>query len=171
MTEAQESERRNEEVAAATEVFMEHLNVDDVIAHLLVTEGFTNIEAVAFVPMEELAEIEGFDETLSSELRERAQKYLVDRDAEMTAKGKDLGVTEAVSALDGLRPAMIVPLGENNIKTLDDLADLASDELREIIGEVNLTADEANDIIMAARAHWFEDDKVSVTPENPEENK
>jgi len=171
MTEAQESERRNEEVAASTEVFMEHLNVDDVIAHLLVTEGFTDVEAVAFVPMEELAEIEGFDETLASELRERAQKYLLERDAEMAAKGKELGVTDAVSALKGVRPAMIIPLGENNVKTLDDLADLASDELRELVGEANLSADEANDIIMAARAHWFDDDDVSVTSSDSEENK
>ena len=171
MTEAQESERRNEEVTASTEVFMEHLNVDDVIAHLLVTEGFTDVEAVAFVPMEELAEIEGFDETLASELGERAQKYLLERDAEMAAKGKELGVTDAVSALKGVRPAMIVPLGENNVKTLDDLADLASDELRELVGEANLSADEANDIIMAARAHWFDDDDVSVTSSDPEENK
>ena len=161
---------RNEEVAASTEVFMEHLNVDDVIAHLLVTEGFTDVEAVDFVPMEELAEIEGFDETLASELRERAQKYLLERDAEMAAKGKELGVTDAVSALKGVRPAMIVPLGENNVKTLDDLADLASDELRELVGEANLSADEANDIIMAARAHWFADD-VSVTSSDHEENK
>ena len=88
----------------------------------------------------------------------------------MAAKGKELGVTDAVSALKGVRPAMIVPLGENNVKTLDDLADLASDELREIVGEVNLSADEANDIIMAARAHWFDDDEASVTSSDPEEN-
>ena len=160
MTEAQESERRGEEFAASTEVFMEHLNVDDVIAHLLVTEGFTNVEAVAFVPIEELAEIEGFDENLASELRERAQKYLLDRDAELAAKGKDLGVHDDIMSLEGVRPSMIVSLGENGIKTLDDLADLASDELREIVGEANLSPDDANNIILAARAHWFEGEEA-----------
>ena len=89
----------------------------------------------------------------------------------MAAKGKKLGVTDAVSGLHGVSPAMMVPLGENNIKTLDDLADLASDELREIVGEGKLSADEANDIIMAARAHWFDDDDVPTTLEDPEENK
>ena len=89
----------------------------------------------------------------------------------MAAKGKELGVTDAVSGLNGVRPAMVVALGENNVKTLDDLADLASDELRELVGEANLSADEAIDIIMAARAHWFDDDDVSVTSSDPEENK
>jgi N utilization substance protein A len=171
MTEAQESERRGEEFAAATDVFIEHLNVDDVIAHLLVTEGFINLEAVAFVPVEELGEIEGFDETLASELRERARKYLVDRDAEMVAKGKTMGVHDEVVALEGIRPSMIVPLGEKGIKSLDDLADLAGDELREIVGESNVSSDEANDIIMAARAHWFDGEEDLVTPDEPEHNK
>ena len=169
MTEAQESERRGEEFAAATEVFMEHLNVDDVIAHLLVTEGFTDVEAVAFVPINELGEIEGFDETLASELRERAQKHLVDRDAEMLAKGKDMGVHDEITSLEAVRPSMVVPLGENGIKSLDDLADLASDELREIVGGSNLSADEANKIIMAARAHWFDGEEALVTPDDPED--
>ena len=171
MTEAQESERRGEEFAAATDVFMEHLNVDDVIAHLLVTEGFTDVEAVAFVPIKDLGEIEGFDETLASELRERAQKYLVERDEEMLAKGKDLGVHDEIVALEAVRPSMVVPLGENGIKSLDDLADLASDELREIVGGSNLSSDEANDIIMAARAHWFDGEEAVVTPDEPEHNK
>ena len=158
MTEAQESERRIEEFRVSVDLFMEALNVDDVIAHLLVTEGFTTVEAVAFMPAEELAEIEGFDENLAEELRERAREYLVKRDAELTEKRRELEVSDEIAALQGITPAMLVALGENSIKSLDDLADLASDELIEIIPGDDLEAEAADAIIMAARTHWFEDE-------------
>ncbi|HEX9648166.1 MAG TPA: transcription termination factor NusA [Alphaproteobacteria bacterium] len=157
LTESQESERRTTEFRAITGLFMEALNVDDVIAHLLVTEGFTTVEAVAFMPVEELAEIEGFDENLADELRERARDYLVRRDAELTEKRRALGVAEEVAEIEGLTPAMLVALGEHDVKTLDDLADLASDELIDVVGEQQLDAESADAIIMAARAHWFAD--------------
>ena len=156
MTEAQESERRSEEFRVSVDLFMEALNVDDVIAHLLVTEGFTTVEAVAFMPAEELGEIEGFDENLAAELRERARDFLVKRDAELTEKRRELEVSDEIATLQGMTPAMLVALGENNIKSLDDLADLASDELMEIIPGEALEAEAADAIIMAARAHWFE---------------
>ena len=158
LTEGQESERRADEFRAASSLFMEALNVDDVIAHLLVTEGFSTVEAVGFMPVEELAEIEGFDEGLAEELRERAREYLVKRDAELTDKRRELGVSDEVAALDGLSPANLVALGESGVKTLDDLADLASDELIELLGASEMNMDEANAIIMAARAHWFDDE-------------
>ena len=143
------------------------LNVDDVIAHLLVTEGFTTVEAVAFMPAEELAEIEGFDENLAAELRERARDFLVKRDAELTEKRRELEVSDEIAALQGITPAMLVALGENNIKSLDDLADLASDELMEIIPGEALQAEAADAIIMAARAHWFEgEDNAEVETES-----
>lgn len=151
MTEAQESERRIEEFRVSVDLFMEVLNVDDVIAHLLVTEGFTTVEAVAFMPAEELAEIEGFDENLAAELRERARDFLVKRDAELTEKRRELEVSDEIAALQGITPAMLVALGENSIKSLDDLADLASDELIEIIPGDDLEAEAADAIIMAAR--------------------
>jgi N utilization substance protein A len=156
MTEGQESERRVEEVRTAASLFMDALNVDDVIAHLLVTEGFISVEAVAFMPVGELAEIEGFDENLAEELRDRARDYLVRRDAELSEKRQGLGVTDEVAAIEALTPAMQVVLGEHGIKTLDDLADLASDELLEILGEDALEPVEADEVIMQARAHWFE---------------
>ena len=158
MTEGQESERRVEEFRSVSQVFIDQLNVDDVIAHLLVTEGFSNVEAVAFVPIEELGEIEGFDETLAGELRQRARSYLVERDAKLSEERRALGVSDEVASIEGLSPASVVMLGKTGIKSLDDLADLASDELREIVGEGEMSIDEADAVIMAARAHWFDDD-------------
>ena len=158
MTEAQESERRGEEMREVSGLFMEALNVDEVIAQLLVTEGFSSVEAVAFMPVEELAEIEGFDESLAEELRERARDYLQRRDADLSTKRQELGVDEAVAAIEALSPAMLVALGEAGIKTLDDLGDLAGDELREIVGEGAMDEAAAGAVIMSARAHWFPDE-------------
>ena len=155
LTEAEESERRQEEFRRRTGLFVEALDVDDVIAGLLVTEGFNTIEELAFVPMEELAEIEGFDEQIAEELIRRAEAYLVKRDNELNDKRLELGVSEEVAAIEALTPAMLVALGEKGVKTLDDLADLASDELVEIVGEANMEEATANEVIMAARAHWF----------------
>ncbi len=160
MTEGQESERRNEELRAASGLFMEALNVDDVIAHLLVTEGFTDVESVAFMPVEELTGIEGFDEEgLADELRARARDYLVKRDEEHARRRVELGVEDGVTEVhEALTPAMHVALGENGVKTLDDLADLASDELIEIVGEGALDEETAGAVVMAARRHWFPDE-------------
>ena len=158
VTEQQESERRVEEFRSSSQTFIDHLNVDDVIAHLLVTEGFSDVESVAFMPMEELAEIEGFDEALAGELRQRAQTYLVDRDAQLTEERRELGVSDEIVAIEGVSAGMAVLLGKADIKSRNDLADLASDELREIVGENGLSLDEANIIIMAAREHWFDAD-------------
>ena len=158
VTERQESERRVEEFRSSSQTFIDHLNVDDVIAHLLVTEGFSDVESVAFMPMEELAEIEGFDEALAGELRQRAQTYLVDRDAQLTEERRELGVSDEIVAIEGVSAGMAVLLGKADIKSRNDLADLASDELREIVGENGLSLDEANIIIMAAREHWFDAD-------------
>jgi len=158
MTEGQESERRVEEFRVASQDFIEQLNVDDVIAHLLVTEGFADVEAVAFVPVEELGKVEGFDETLAAELRQRARNYLVERDEKLSGERRELGVSDEVASMEGLSPASVVLLGKAGVKSLDDLADLAGDELQEIVGEDELSIDEANGVIMAARAHWFDDD-------------
>ena len=161
LTEAEESDRRVEEFRARSQLFIDSLDVDEVIAQLLVTEGFSTIEEVAFVPVEELSAIEGFDDDVANELRERGRQYLEQREAELTAIRKEAGVSDEVAELEGLTPEMVVALGENEVKSLDDLADLASDELREIVGEVNLSEDATNKIIMAARAHWFEDEDAA----------
>jgi len=127
-----------------------------VIAGLLVTEGFNSIEELAFVDKDELAEIEGFDENVADELIRRAETFLVQRDEGLTEKRVALGVTDEVAAFELFTPQMLVTLGEKGIKTLDDLADLAGDELVEILGAEVLDEASANEIIMAARAHWFE---------------
>ncbi len=162
LTEAEESERRTEETKTRSALFIEALDVDDVIAHLLVAEGFASVEEIAFTEIEELAQIEGFDEDVAAELRDRAQAYLDQRDAELSERRVTLGVTDEVAAVEGLTPSMLVALGEKEVKTLDDLGDLATDELVEIVGADAMTSADAERIIMAARAHWFEDEAEPV---------
>ena len=139
-------------------MFIEALDVDDVIAHLLVTEGFTSVEEVAFVPVQELASVEGFDEEVAGELQQRARTFLEEQNERFEKRRKELGVGDDVAAINGMTPALLVAVGEKGVKTLDDLADLAADELIEMAGPgLKLEEGEANDIIMAARAHWFPD--------------
>jgi N utilization substance protein A len=159
LTEAEESERRQEEFRTRSKMFIDALDVDDVIAHLLVTEGFTSVEEVAFVPLNELAGIEGFDETVAGELQQRGRVFLEEQNVMLEAKRKELGVSDDIAALAGMTPALLVAVGEKGIKTLDELADLAGDELIEMVGSAaKLELEEANAIIMAARAHWFADE-------------
>jgi N utilization substance protein A len=168
LTEAEESERRTEEFRTRSSMFIEALDIDDVIAHLLVTEGFTSLEEIAFVPVEDLAGIEGFDEDIAAELQERAKVFIERKNEEFEARRQELGVTDELATLEGLTPAMLVAIGEKGVKTLDDLGDLASDELIEMLPtEAKVTQDEANAIIMAARAHWFAED--GETPAAAEE--
>ncbi|MDH5747771.1 MAG: transcription termination factor NusA [Rhodospirillales bacterium] len=162
LTEAEESERRQEEFHSRSKLLIDALDVDDVIAQLLVTEGFSSVEEVAYVPLEDLTSIEGFDEEIAAELGERARAYLAARDEELTRRRNELQVSDDLAGIDGLTPTFLVALGEAEIKTLDDLADLASDELREIVGLDALTEDKANEIIMAARAHWFADEDAQA---------
>jgi N utilization substance protein A len=160
LTEAQESERRQEEFKSRSQMFMDALDVDDVIAHLLVTEGFTSVEEVAYVPPEDLSSIEGFDDDVAQELKTRAQSWLEAEEQRLVERRKELGVGDDVAAIDGLTPAMLVALGDKGVKTLDDLADLAADELTDekdgILKGFDLSLEDANAIIMAARAHWFD---------------
>jgi N utilization substance protein A len=164
LTEDEESARRQEELRTRSQAFIDALDVDDVIAHLLVTEGFTSIEEVAFVPDGEIESIEGFDEDIAVELKVRAQAYIEEQDQKLMEKLGELGVTEDLlnAEIDGLEIETIVTLAENGIKTRDDLADLASDELIDILGVGSVTTDQANEIIMAARAHWFEDEDAET---------
>ncbi|MBM3506556.1 MAG: transcription termination/antitermination protein NusA [Alphaproteobacteria bacterium] len=155
LTEKEESERRQEEFKQRTQLFVSTLDVDEFLAQLLVTEGFSTVEDIAFVPEDELGSIEGLDEGVAGELRKRALQYLEARNAEFEATRKKLGVHDDVAAIEGLTPEMLVILGEKNVKTLDDLADLAGDELLDLLPDAGLTADDANAIIMKARAHWF----------------
>lgn len=159
LTEEQEQERRTNENKVRSLRFIEALDVDEMIAHLLIAEGFSTVDEVALVPLKELAEIEGFDEDVATELQKRAQDFISKRNAEFEKKSKDLGIDEKLQAVGGLDQDMLITLASNGIKTIDDLGDLAADELIELLGENVLSEVEANKIIMAARAHWFEDEE------------
>jgi N utilization substance protein A len=165
MTEEEESERRQEEFRQRSQMFMDALEVEDVLAHLLVAEGFSSIEEVAFVPIEDLLGIEGFDEELATELRNRAHLHLSEVEEQNVARLREIGMSEELTQLQGLSSAMLVTLGEAGVKTLDDLGDLAADELTDpqegLLREFGLSEEEANAIIMAARAHWFDDEPVT----------
>ena len=158
LTEGAESERRQSELKKETQALIEALVIDDVIAHLLVTEGFKSIEAVAYVPLEELQSIEGFDENLAKELKERAVTYLEEKDEEYEKERVKLGISDDMKEIDGLDQEMIIILGKNNIKTKNDLADLSSDELQEMLQGRFDKNEEADKIIMKAREDWFKNE-------------
>ncbi|MDA0368114.1 MAG: transcription termination factor NusA [Proteobacteria bacterium] len=158
LTEAEESDRRQEEFRQRSQMFIETLDVDEVIAQLLVTEGFTTVDEVVAVDASEIGSIEGFDEEIAGELQTRAAAFIEERNRQLDARRRELGVSDEIAAIDGLTSDMLVTLGEAGVKTLDDLGDLAGDELIETLPDAGFTEDEANAIIMVARAHWFEDD-------------
>lgn len=180
MTEADESEKRQKEFVERSELFQRELDVDETLAQLLVAEGFTELEEVAYVEAQELADIEGFDDDLAAELQSRAQEALERREQAARDERVELGVEDALAEIEGLTEPMLVALGKAGIRTLDDLADLSTDELivkkrggdrrrvREgeseapqggVLAEFGLSEDEGNQIIMAARAHWFTDEE------------
>jgi N utilization substance protein A len=186
MTEAESSEKRQKEFVERSKMFEEELDVDETLSQLLVAEGFSELEEVAYIDINELAAIEGFDEELGEELQSRAQEALERREEASREARRALGVEDALAELPHLNEAMLVVLGKAGIKTLDDLADLATDELiakkrteqrrrdgtvnrratRDedkggVLGEYGLNEEQGNEIIMAARAHWFEDEPVA----------
>ena len=167
LTEGSESDRRQTEMSNISQLFIDKLNVDEVIAQVLVTEGFSSLEAVAYVPIEDLIEIEGFDEKIAEELRERALTSLKEKEEKIKDDLSNMGISEELSQFEGLTPSMLVKLGNADVKTVDDLADLSSDELKEALEEITLSNKEADEIIMSARSSWFDDDKKE---ENNEEN-
>lgn len=162
LTEEEESTRRADEFNSLSKLFVEALNVEEVIAHLLVTEGFSSVEEIAYTPVEEMAGIEGFDEEVAAALIERANTYVEEQMAELQEKLEKLGVEQSLVDVPGLTPDMLVALAENGIRNWDDLGELANDELIELMPEgVELSEQDANEIIMAARAHWFEDEEAA----------
>jgi N utilization substance protein A len=169
LTEAEESERRQEEFKTRSAIFMEALDIDDVIAHLLVAEGFASVHEIAHSSLTDLAQIEGFDEVIGEELQTRALTYSQTEEKNLADKRVELGVTDELAQMDGISSGMLVIFGENEIRTVDDLGDLASDELIEMVPNAGLSMEQANSIIMAARAHWFEDDQ-SIDGSSPESN-
>jgi len=156
LTEEQEQERRSNENKVRSQRFIEALDVDEMIAHLLIAEGFTNVDEVAMVDLSELAEIEGFDIDVATELQNRAKAFVENRNAEFVKQSETLGIDEKLKSVEGLDQDMILVLANKGIKTIDDLADLAADELIELLGDNVLSEKEAERVIMGARAHWFE---------------
>ena len=156
MSEEQSSEKRQKEIKERTEKFISALDIDDVIAHLLIVEGFTSVEEIALVPVEELTSIEGFDADVAVELQNRAKAYVKKEQEAFATESKTLGIDDSLAKFEGLTSEMILTLGKNGVKTLDDLADLATDELVEILGENTISLKDAEKVIMSARAHWFE---------------
>ncbi|MEZ5709658.1 MAG: transcription termination factor NusA [Blastomonas sp.] len=187
MTEQESSEKRQREFTERSEMFQAELDVDEMLAQLLVAEGFSELEEVAYVAPEELSGIEGFDEELAAELQNRAQEALDRREAASRAERVELGVEDDLADMPHLTEQMLVTLGKAGIKTLDDLADLATDELiakkrvesrrRDgagakrvedkggVLAEYGLSEEQGNEIIMAARAHWFEDEEPVAEPQ------
>jgi N utilization substance protein A len=167
LTEQEESERRQEEMRQRSEMFMEALVIDEMMAQLLATEGFSTVEEVAFVEVEELASLEGFDENLAAALQERAAEFLNARDAQFEEQRKEIGVTDELAAIEGLTPMMLTTLGAAGIKELDDFAELATDELTSsedgLLRDFGLAEEVASAMIMAARAHWFADEEDAAT--------
>ena len=179
MTEADASEKRQKEFVSRSELFQNELDVDETLSQLLVAEGFGELEEVAYVSIDELASIEGFDDDLAAELQNRAQEALDRREAAAREERRALGVEDALAEMPHLTEAMLVTLGKAGVKTLDDLADLATDELIAkkrvdqrrrrsettedkggILAEYGLTEEQGNETIMAARAHWFEGEEA-----------
>ena len=172
MTEAEESERRQKEFVARTARFIEALDVDETLAQLLASEGFDTVEEIAFVDLNDIASIDGLDEQTGEELQNRAREYLDRVSKEQDARRVELGVSDELKALEGLSAAMLVALGEAGIKTMEDLADCATDDLtgwterkgtesvkhKGAFSGLEVSAAEAEALIMAARVKmgWIE---------------
>ena len=193
MTEDESNEKRQAEFLQRSDMFQAELDVDETLSQLLVAEGFSELEEVAYVDPAEIAAIEGLDDEIATELQSRAVEALEKREEAARTRRKELGVEDDLVGMPYLTEQMLVTLGEAGIKTLDDLADLATDELIEkkrveqrrrdqaaparpqpkggVLGDYGFTEEQGNEIIMAARAHWFEDeDEPTADAEAPEED-
>jgi N utilization substance protein A len=172
LTEAEESERRQKEFVERTNNFMQALDVDEVVGQLLASEGFRSVEELAYVEATELASIEGFDEETAQEIQTRARDYLARIEGEQDARRKELGVADELHEINGVTSAIMVKLGENDVKTIEDLAGCATDDLvgwterkdgetiknAGFLDGIDLSRDEAEAMIMEARvkAGWIE---------------
>ncbi len=176
MTEEEESAKRQEEFRQRTELFMAALDVDDMMAGLLVSEGFAKVEEIAFVELDELMEIDGFDEETAQELQARANDFLEEEAKKLNAQRIEMGVEDAVAEMEGLDLKMVITLAENDVKTMEDLAGCATDDLtgwtERVDGErkhydgmleaYKITPEEAEDLIMRARvaAGWVTQEEL-----------
>jgi N utilization substance protein A len=183
VTEQEESERRQKEFSERSNMLMEALDVDEVIAQLLVTEGFASIEEVAYVDLSEIAHIEGFDEHTANEIQTRAREYIEKQEADRDGKRRELGVADEIAKVKGVTTAMMVAMGENGVKTLEDLADCATDDLvgwterkkekdsepvrhKGVLEGFDIGRKEAEEMIMSARvlAGWIKAEDLEPPP-------
>ncbi|MBA5776090.1 transcription termination/antitermination protein NusA [Stappia sp. F7233] len=181
MTEQEESERRQKEFVERSNLFMESLNVDEMVGQLLASEGFASVEEVAYVDLDEISTIEGFDEETAEEIQARAREHLNELEEKLDAERRELGVSDELRAIDGLTTAMLVALGKEDIKTMDDLAGCAADDLvgwterknGEVTKHLGALSDfevsraDAEGMVMAARiaAGWISEEDLAVEPE------
>lgn len=184
LTEAEESERRQREFVERTKVFMNAIDVDEVVGRLLASEGFQSVEELAFVDLGELATIEGFDEDTAAEIQNRARNYLERVEAENEARRVELGVLDELKELDGVTTAMLVKLGENDVKSIEDLAGCVPDDLvgwtekkdgetvkqTGFLDGIDISREEAEALIMDARvrAGWIEAPEPEAEAEETE---
>ncbi|MBG77360.1 MAG: hypothetical protein CFH22_00856 [Alphaproteobacteria bacterium MarineAlpha5_Bin12] len=165
ITETEETERRQEEFKQRSSLFVKELDVEDIIAQLLVTEGYSSIEEIANQQLDELEKIEGFDKDLALEINERAKNYLNDQESKNLKIVEDLKTEDKLKNFEGMDIKMIARLAKNNILTLDDFANLSTSELIDkndgIFKDFDLDEDTANKLIMKARESWFSEENKS----------
>jgi N utilization substance protein A len=176
VTEQEESEHRQAEFEKRTKLFIDALNVDEVVGQLLASEGFNSVEELALIDEKEIAGIEGFDEETAGELQTRAREYLTAQEAELDSKRKELGVEDALTEVPGITGAMLVALGEDGIKTVEDLAGCATDDLAGwsdrkdgevtkhpgVLDSFELSREDIEGLIMQARvkAGWIKEEDL-----------
>lgn len=181
MTEQEESERRQKEFNERTALFMEALDVDEMVGQVLASEGFAQVEELAYVDLDEISSIDGFDEDTADEIQTRAREYLERLEAEMDAKRKELGVSDELRQIDGLTSQMMVALGEDGIKTIEDFAGCAADDLvgwserkdgetkkfEGIFSKLDVSRVEAENMVVQARllAGWITAEELASAEE------
>ena len=185
LTEQEESERRQKEFNERTELFMNALNVDEMVGQVLASEGFSQVEEVAYVDLDEIAAIEGFDEETAQEIQTRAREYLEAIEAELEEKRIELGVTDELRAVPGMTTAMMVALGEDGIKTMEDFAGCAADDLvgwterkdgetvkyEGLFSNLDVSRADAEEMVVAARlaAGWITEEDLAAQAAEEEE--
>jgi len=178
MTEAEESERRQKEFNERTALFMDALDVDEMVGQVLASEGFAQVEELAFVDLEEISSIDGFDEETAQEIQQRAREFIERHETEMDEKRKSLGVADELREINGMTAQMMVALGEDGIKTIEDFAGCAADDLvgwserkngetkkfEGLFSKLDVSCVEAEQMILQARlsAGWITADEVAA---------
>ncbi len=184
LTEEEESQRRQKEFVERSNLFMEALNVDEMVGQVLASEGFTSVEEVAYVDEDEISSIDGFDEDTAGEIQARAREYLERIEAEHDARRKELGVEDELRQIPGITTAMMVKLGEDGVKTVEDFAGYAIDDLvgwKErkdgetkffpgVLDDFGISRAEAEQMVMAARLNvgWITEEDLAGDEEAEE---